>query len=249
MRVLAVAPHPDDEILGMGATLIALARAGHEVCVHPVTFGRRADHERRHDELVRCCRVAGLTLLDVRSLDMSAGEGDDLHAGAAVLAQALPERLADVDIVTGPSPRDVHPAHEAIAGAVATAIETAGTDCRLWLWSIWGTVPRPTLWFPFAEELLDHQLAALAEHRSQLERSDFQRLVRGRAEAASVLGPELLYGFGVEAPSAPYAELLCEVGHRHGVWYAGRERQLDPADPLGGDDAIHPHVPAGSWVR
>ena len=249
MRILVIAPHPDDEILGAGAAHVALARAGHEVRVYPVTLGRRADRARRREELAHSCRVAGLDLLDVPSLDMSAGEHDDLHAAAAALALALPEHLDGVDLVSGPSPRDVHPAHVAVAGAVATAIEAAGANRRLWLWSIWGTVPRPTLWFPFAEDVLDHQLAALAEHRSQVARGAFQRLVRGRAEAASVLGPELLYGFGVHAPDEPYAELLCEVAHRDGVWLAGRERRLDPAAPLGPADAVHPHLPAGSWVR
>ncbi len=249
MRLLALAPHPDDEILGVGAAHIALASAGHEVRVYPVTLGRRGDRERRHDELVRCCRVAGLELIDVPPLDMSVGEGDDLRAAAAELAAALPAHLEGVDAVSGPSPRDVHPAHEAISGAVASVIESTGADRRLWLWSIWGTLPRPTLWFPFPEALLDHQLAALAEHRSQVTRSDIPRLVRGRAEAASVLGPELLYGFGIDAPDEPYAELLCEAVHHHGVWYAGLERQLDPADPLGGEQAFHPHMPVGSWVR
>ncbi len=68
MRVLALAPHPDDEILGAGAVHIALARAGHEVNVYPVTLGRSHDHERRHDEMVRACRVAGLQLIDVEPL-------------------------------------------------------------------------------------------------------------------------------------------------------------------------------------
>jgi LmbE family N-acetylglucosaminyl deacetylase len=249
MRLLALAPHPDDEILGAGAAHIALARAGHEVSVYPVTLGRHGDHERRHDELVRSCRVAGMTLIDAPPLDMSSGEHDDLHSAAAALIDAIPPHLDGVDIVSGPSARDVHPAHEAIARAVASAIEATGAERRLWLWSIWGALPRPTLWFPFNDELLDHQLAALGEHRSQVVRNDFQRLVRGRAEAASVLGPELLFGFGIEAPPAPYAELLCEVAYRDGVWHAGRERQLDPEDPLGGPDAFYEHVPAGSWVR
>lgn len=249
MRLLAVAPHPDDEILGAGAAHIALARAGHEVRVYPITLGRHDDHERRHDELVRCCRVAGIELIDTTPLDMSTGERDDLRAAAAQLAADLPEHLQGVDVVSGPSARDVHPAHEAIAGAVTLAIETAGTERRQWLWSVWGALPRPTLWFPFGEALLDHQLAALAEHRSQVARNDFQRMVRGRAEAASVLGPELLFGFGTDGPPEPYAELLCEVAYHHGAWYAGRERRLDPLDPLAGDSAYYEHVPAGSWVR
>ncbi len=249
MRLLALAPHPDDEILGVGALHIALVRAGHEVLVYPVTLGRRADHARRHDELMRSCRVAGLELLDVPPLDMSVAEHDDLQASGERLADALPAHLDGVDVVTGPSPRDVHPAHEAIARAATAAIETTGADRRLWMWSIWGALPQPTLWFPFADDLLDHQLAALSEHRSQVARTDFQRLVRGRAEAASVLGPELLYGFGTDAPDEPYAELVCEAVRHHGVWYAGRERQLDPHDPLGGEHSFHPHTPVGSWVR
>jgi LmbE family N-acetylglucosaminyl deacetylase len=249
MRLLAVAPHPDDELLGIGALHIALARAGHEVLVYPVTLGRVADRERRRDELERSSRISGLTVLEVPPLAMSVAEHDDLPAGAAQLAEALPAHLEGIDVVTGPSPRDVHPAHEAVAGAIARAVEATSVERRLWLWSVWGTLPRPTLWFPFGEDLLDLQLAALAEHRSQVRRTDYQRLVRGRAEAASVLGPELLYGFGIDAPNEPYAELLCEVVHHHGVWYAGRERRLDAGDPLGGDDAFHRHMPVGSWVR
>lgn len=250
MRILALAPHPDDELLGCGATHVALAAAGHDVRVLPVTLGRRADHERRREELERACAVAGLALItDAEPLDMSAGEHDDLHAAGARLADELPRHLDGVDVVTSPSPRDVHPAHEAVAGALAGAIETVGADRRVWLWSIWGALPRPTLWFAFDEPLLDRVSAGLAEHRSQIVRSDLPRLLRGRAEAASVLGPELLYGFGSEAPAAPFAELLCETGFRDGVWFAGRPRRLDPADPLGGDDALESRVLAASWVR
>jgi LmbE family N-acetylglucosaminyl deacetylase len=249
MRILAVAPHPDDELLGAGATLIALARAGHEVLVHPVTHGRRAEAARRARELEAACARAGFALTPGEPLAMSAGEHDDLAAGARALAERLVPLLDGVDVVTGPSPRDVHPVHEAVAGAVAGAIEQAGADRRLWLWSIWGTLPRPTLWLPFGDDVLDHQLAALTEHRSQLERSDFPRLVRGRAEAAAVLGPELLYGFGVDASDARFAELLCECGLRDGVWFAGRERALDLADPLAGPQALYERRLAGSWVR
>ena len=187
-----------------------------------MTLGRRDDHERRRDELVAVCRVAGLELIDAAPLDMSVGERDDLQTAASLLADALPAHLQGVDVVSGPSPRDVHPRTWRSPARSPRRSKRSGVERRLWLWSIWGTLPRPTLWFPFAEELLDHQLAALAEHRSQVVRSDFRRLVRGRAEAASVLGPELLYGFGVDAPDEPYAELLCEAVHRHGVWHAGR---------------------------
>lgn len=39
MRVLVIAPHPDDEVLGVGGTMARLAQAGHEVIVAIVTRG------------------------------------------------------------------------------------------------------------------------------------------------------------------------------------------------------------------
>ncbi len=39
MRVLVIAPHPDDEVLGVGATMHRLAREGHEVTVAIATVG------------------------------------------------------------------------------------------------------------------------------------------------------------------------------------------------------------------
>ena len=47
MRVLQISPHPDDELLGAPATLIALAQAGHEVVNLAVSLGRDQDRPRR----------------------------------------------------------------------------------------------------------------------------------------------------------------------------------------------------------
>jgi len=46
VRALHLAPHPDDEILGAGATLLALEGAGHEVINLAVSLGRRDERGR-----------------------------------------------------------------------------------------------------------------------------------------------------------------------------------------------------------
>lgn len=43
-RTLVIAPHPDDEVLGVGGTIARLARAGQEVCVAVVTTGQVSDY-------------------------------------------------------------------------------------------------------------------------------------------------------------------------------------------------------------
>ena len=40
MRVLIIAPHPDDEIIGVGGTIAKRAKAGDEVYVCIVTKGK-----------------------------------------------------------------------------------------------------------------------------------------------------------------------------------------------------------------
>ncbi len=39
MNVLVIAPHPDDEVLGLGGTLHRLAARGHDIVVAVVTKG------------------------------------------------------------------------------------------------------------------------------------------------------------------------------------------------------------------
>ena len=47
MRVLHLAPHPDDEVIGAPATLMALRDEHNEIFNYPCSFGRRKDWPRR----------------------------------------------------------------------------------------------------------------------------------------------------------------------------------------------------------
>ena len=42
MRILVFAPHNDDEVLGVGATIAKYAKNGHEVTVCEVTSGDKS---------------------------------------------------------------------------------------------------------------------------------------------------------------------------------------------------------------
>lgn len=204
--VLHVSPHPDDELIGAPAALMALRDAGEQVAVLALGHGRPEQQARREAELREGCRRAGFAV----------------HAGAD-----LPEAVAQARVVVSPHPGDAHPAHERAARAVQQALEALGPDGPAWWqWGLWRELPAPNLIVPFGEERMLEILHALDAHAGELARNDYGRLVRGRATAAAVLGPERVLGWGSPGLDAPYAELLCALRWREGALRAGSARIL-----------------------
>ncbi len=238
---LHVSPHPDDELIGAPATLMALRDAGWRVVNLACGLGRPAQRQRREAELREACRLAGFELrLPRRPVAISAG--DDLASAQAALGEIAAEAISELrpQVVVSPSPHDRHPGHEIVARAVRDALrERPGEAPPWWMWGLWGGLALPTLGVAFGADRLEEIFAALAAHEGELKRRDYRRLVRARAEASALLGPELLLGFGDSADAgAPYAELLTEVFLDDGLWCLGPARWLDPAEPLAGPTAV-----------
>jgi LmbE family N-acetylglucosaminyl deacetylase len=212
---------------------MALRDAGYRVVNFACSLGRPEQRERREAELREACRLAGFELR-LPAHPVAISTGDD-HAAAQGELQALAsEAIAELapDVVLSPGPHDRHRGHEVVARAVRDALrEQPGETPPWWIWGLWGALALPTLATAFDADRLEEILAALAAHGGELERRDYRRLVRARAEANALLAPELLSGFGTSADSeTPYAELLTEVVLVEGHWYLGPARWLDPID-------------------
>lgn len=143
-RLVVVAPHPDDEVLGVGVLASRFARAGVEVRVVGVTDGD-ASHPgspthspqrlaaRRVEESRRACAVLGLPAPERLGLPDGRVADDEVP-----LAFALAELLGAADpttwvLVTWRG--DGHPDHEACGRAAATAC--AATGARLVEYPVW----------------------------------------------------------------------------------------------------------------
>jgi N-acetylglucosamine malate deacetylase 1 len=222
---LHVAPHPDDEILGCGATLLALQAAGWRVVNLACSLGRRGDQDRRRGELDAAVGVLGIEGM-VASPPVAMSSGDDWSVAeervAAVVGTAATELGAE--LVLSPHPNDGHPAH----ALVGRAVRDAPTTCpRWWAWGLWRDVQTPNRYVPYGDDVLSRLLEALSCHTGEVARNPYTELLPARARVAAILGSELVHGFG-SGPAAPdpYADLLEErVRTDPGGWQLS-ERQV-----------------------
>jgi LmbE family N-acetylglucosaminyl deacetylase len=136
-RLVVVAPHPDDETLGTGGIIAALATDSVPVLVVSVTDGEAAP--------VGCDRLAAVRRGELREalhrLAPAATVGrlalpDGEVAGREdELVDRLGEVFAASDVVLAPHPSDGHPDHDACGRAAVAAARRVGARC--WTYPVW----------------------------------------------------------------------------------------------------------------
>lgn len=157
MRVLLVAPHPDDAelacaaLLGPAATILC--------CTH--------EADDRGAEGRRAAKVSGSAYL---SLDLADGT---LGASPVTLCRAVESAIdtARADVVAGPPLADEHPDHAAVAAAVRSATRRSGLTVVEYETPSTPPTWSPDTFLPVTAEQLAVREEALAEHASQLPHS------------------------------------------------------------------------------
>jgi LmbE family N-acetylglucosaminyl deacetylase len=185
--VLLLAPHPDDETLGCGAALAALAAAGRKAQVVLLTDGA-ASHPRsrrcpprkmaamRARELREALRILGQGRLDAPvCLGLPDGaalrDGPQFAAALARLRSLLSERITAIWATWDGDPHCDHQHTARLARRLAENVPGA----RLWLYPIWGRFAAEAA--PPAEMVrlapgrhVALKRRAVAAHRSQMTR-------------------------------------------------------------------------------
>ena len=245
--LLHLSPHPDDEVAGAPAALMALRDAGWRIVNVACGLGRPAQHQRRRAEVEEACRRAGFELLPCDP-PLALSAGDDLVASEESLVDVLAQLLGDLDpaVVCAPSPHDGHHAHELVGRAARRALEARAAPAPpLWLWGVWADLPFPTLIVPFDRARLAEIQHALGAHESELARLPLDRMSEARAVLNAGVGEERVHGSGLAGdPSVELAELLCEAVLTAAGWRLGAARRLDAAAPLASPSAR----PIGWWL-
>jgi LmbE family N-acetylglucosaminyl deacetylase len=186
-RIWIIAPHPDDEILGLGAAVVELSRLGARLGFLSVTDGE-ASHPgsprwtpdalriARHDELRRALDVLGVAG-DIVRLRIPDGQ---VASHRDALFDGLIGRVESGDLMLVTWRRDGHPDHEAcaeVARRVTDRIGAAMIEYPVWMWH-WAAIDEASIpWsrarrLPASASARARKAEALAQFVSQTTADD-----------------------------------------------------------------------------
>lgn len=182
-RVLALAPHADDEALGCGGVLIRHHEQGDPVRVVCVTDGAAGDPsgyyggrdylELRREEARRAGAILGVDELVFW----------DYPDGRLAEARDLAQRLAALfetyrpDIIYRPSTREIHPDHWALGVGVEEALRDYRWAVGDYCFEIWATV-RPSYVIDISA-VWERKQQAIEQYQSQLRYNDYVHMIEG----------------------------------------------------------------------
>ncbi len=207
--VLVVAPHPDDEVIGPGATLVRHVRAGDPVHGLWVTTGVHGDASGTRDvgeytalrrrEAEAAAAVVGFSSTEFWDYpdSMVVTEGD--LVGATGQLVGVLERVRP-DVVYVPHLGESHSDHHVTALMVQRALAQWGGSATTYGYEVWSPLDADLV--VEVADVYDVKLEAIRCYASQLEHNDICRAVDGLNRYRSVLLP----------PGGLYAEAFVEWG-------------------------------------
>ncbi len=191
--VLALAAHPDDEILGCGGALALHARKGDAVSVVVITGGEEGNFNKRYGDDYRDIRERE-DLASLAALGLSEAAFWRLPDRALAQEAGLVARIEAVlretrpGLVYVPAPTELHPDHRVLAHAAWEAVCNTGLSCRLAFYEVSAPL-RPNV-------LVDITTTAAAKeeaircHVSQLAENDYLTKIMGLNRYRSYTLPE-----------------------------------------------------------
>ena len=218
-RLLVLAPHPDDEVIGCGGLVALHLRERRAVRVLVATDGAQAGSAATREQE---SRRALATLGDNAEL---AFLGHPDRALDDEIAPRLRDELLSFrpDLILVPAPIEIHPDHFALSRVFCELVqrdETLFADlavARVAFYEV-GQPLRPNAIVDISD-VADAKFAAIAEHQSQLSQRDYVAYARGlNAYRAMTLPPETKFAeayYVVDLPSlrtTPISELRRLVG-------------------------------------
>jgi len=206
-KVLVLAPHPDDDVLGCGGLIKSLSDGGAKIKV--IYFsdgslgtktGERNEEliSKRESEAVEAGKILGIS--EEKFLRLP----DSKIVADLKLASLIRREIEfdKPDLVLAPSFEELHPDHFAVSEVLALSLKNLDSHFNIWLYEVWG-VGRFNRLFSI-EDYIDDKQEALDCHKSQMKvkRYDQAILALNQYRALSA-------GFG------QYAEAYYATGPRN----------------------------------
>ena len=191
-RLLVIAPHPDDEVIGCGGLIKKIKDAGGKVYVLLLTVGDTADFSKKggsrgNERVMEFEKVARFLKFDAWHLAFG---GNNFHLQLDLLGQKKlmdtierhsPVALEKIKptIVAFPSPRSYNQDHRIAALATHAALRPASQKSKHFVETVlsyeeaadfWTQVRQqsPNIFVPLSEGDLDIKMSALGLYKSQM---------------------------------------------------------------------------------
>jgi LmbE family N-acetylglucosaminyl deacetylase len=175
-RVLIVAPHIDDEVIGPGGTLALHKDAGSSIGVVYVSdsaggaaqTGSASQTAVRKQEAEACSQLMGFEV--VGFLDFPDGNLSRHEESIASRCKEIIANWKPTQIIC-PFLTDHHRDHEATASAVALAIRQSDWEGEVWGFEVWSTI-WPNVVVDISS-VVEKKQAGIACHASQIANTDY----------------------------------------------------------------------------
>lgn len=190
--VLVVSAHPDDDVIGCGASIAAHASAGDEVVLTYLTSGDAGNREyepeilgpMREREAALAAETLGVdasALHFLRYRDKTLDQPDVARDAVARLIPLI--RSCAPTLVYMPHTADGHPDHESAGRIVTVSLAEAGPAARVRGFEIWEPLATADEVVPISPTLLALKKAAMRRHETQMLKMDYVDLIERRAAA------------------------------------------------------------------
>lgn len=208
-RLMVIAPHPDDDTIGAGGTIIQALRDGKQVLVVYITDGGTGGpHAYSVNAATRMHEAAQLaTILGYRHQVLGAPDGE--FPITAKLAADLSRSIQafSPDAIFVPWLLEGHPCHRQVNRLFLRSLTDQPVKAAVFAYQVWSQVPANT--FVDITNVMNAKLEAIQRWESQLELFDYVNYTRGMNAFSSYLqsGRGYVEPF-FNLPSEEYVELL-----------------------------------------
>jgi LmbE family N-acetylglucosaminyl deacetylase len=197
-RFLVLSPHPDDDAVGCGGTIMKLLDAGAEVRV--VYFSIQDGdftREERKNEIMRA-----LDRLGVKDHRLRESVFPSVQETTRMISEEL--RSYQPDGVFVPSPFENHNEHLRVFEAFTHAVGPMKNGPDALMYEVWGTL-MPNLLVP-VDEVMQRKVVAILEHWTQVKEIDYVKAAQGmNGYRAATMGLE---GWAEAFLSLPSSDLV-----------------------------------------
>ncbi len=206
-KIIIFSPHPDDDAIGMGGTIIELVKTDNKVLCVYITRGVSARNavkgemslkekeNIRRTEAERASKVLGTNIhfLDLPYFHGLTVKNEHIEKIIGLLEREKP------DFVFVPHQHERHPTHKASTSIVLRALKRCSlTNLKeIWFYEIVTPIRTPNIIITFDEEVMDKKIEAIKAHESQIERRRYDIGIKGLNTFRGILWEGILgLGYG-----------------------------------------------------